>query len=350
MALKLHAPRKGWSKNWRIRGTYLGEYIDASCRTPDRAKARKILAALKGEIERRALDPAPVNQNESGPGFAEAALDYLDAGGSAGGLGRFDPQTGTFSAGLIAHFADTPIGKIDQRAIDKAALALYPQATPATRNRWVYTPVSAILKHAGIDRRIRRPKGWRGSARVDWMQPDLAFRMLAAAERKDREFAAFLTVLLYTGMRLSEALGLSWERVSLAESFCYLPETKNAAPRLVHLPPAAVAALANHPRGTGRNGERVFRFRKCGRLYTWLGEVRRAAGPDADFVTFHSFRHTWATWMRRYGGLDTSGLVATGAWRDHASARRYEHVVASEEARRADALPVPEKTKGRENG
>ena len=50
---------------------------------------------------------------------------------------------------------------------------------------------------------------------------------------------------------------------------------------------------------------------------------------------FHIFRHTYATWMRREAGLDTKGLVATGAWRDRKSADRYEHVVVSEEARKA---------------
>jgi integrase len=55
---------------------------------------------------------------------------------------------------------------------------------------------------------------------------------------------------------------------------------------------------------------------------------------------FHLFRHTWATWMRRYGGLDTSALLETGAWRSRAAASRYEHLDATEEARKANLLPV----------
>jgi integrase len=57
------------------------------------------------------------------------------------------------------------------------------------------------------------------------------------------------------------------------------------------------------------------------------------------FVTFHTFRHTWATWMRMYGGADTKGLVATGNWRDERSASRYEHVVPRAEWDRVDSLP-----------
>jgi integrase len=43
------------------------------------------------------------------------------------------------------------------------------------------------------------------------------------------------------------------------------------------------------------------------------------------FVGFHTFRHTWATWMRRYGGADLQGLAATKNWRDPKSAARYAH-------------------------
>jgi integrase len=58
---------------------------------------------------------------------------------------------------------------------------------------------------------------------------------------------------------------------------------------------------------------------------------------------FHVFRHTYASWMRQYGGLDIRGLVGTGTWADLSSASRYVHVVASEESRRADLLPTEEK-------
>ena len=52
--------------------------------------------------------------------------------------------------------------------------------------------------------------------------------------------------------------------------------------------------------------------------------------------------------MRRYGGLDTRGLVGTGAWRDAHSAARYEHVVVTEEAARASLLPTENRGKSGE--
>jgi integrase len=342
MPLKLKPPRPGKSPNWTIRGTYLGSCVDESTGTPSETIAKQILAARKREIERGRTAKPVDKEPPAGPTFVEAAVSYMETGGDGQYLGSWNDQTEKWEGGLIPHFGDKLIDDIDQQEIDRAAVALYPTASAATRNRHVYTPISAVLKHAGRDFKIKRPKGWRGKARVDWLQPDQAFRMLAKAEAIDCEFGALLTFLLYTGCRLNEALGLTCDRLIIGEAFAYLPQTKNDDPRGVHLPPVVVASMANHPRGLDRGKQKVFRFRKCGRLYTLMGKVKEATGPDVSFATFHTFCHTWATWMRRYGGLDTRGLVGTGRWRDQKSASRYEHVVASEESKRADLLPTPQ--------
>ena len=149
MPLKLEAPRAGLSKNWRIRGTYLRERVDQTTGTPDKKLAAKILAKVRDEIERGAFS------RPGAPTFAGAALKYIDAG---------DEER--FVLKLADHFGETPIARIDQDAVDAAALALYPRATPATRNRQVYSPVSAILKAAGVTDGLKRPKGARGVRRL----------------------------------------------------------------------------------------------------------------------------------------------------------------------------------------
>jgi integrase len=175
--------------------------------------------------------------------------------------------------------------------------------------------------------------------------PDQAGRLLGAAEAQDAEFGLFLAFLLYTGCRLSEALSIELANFNLSEAWAYVQETKNGAPRLVHLPPMLVAAIAEHPRGLDRPG-RLFRFGKCGRLYTWLDTAAMSAGVAIPpRVAFHAFRHTWGAWIRRYGGLDTTALVETGAWRSRQSAAVYEHAVQSEESRKADLLPNVWKTR-----
>jgi integrase len=332
--LKLVPPRKDKSPNYRVRGTYLGQYVDRTARTPDKATARKVLAKIKRQIERG------VFTNKAGPTFASAAVTYLKNGGDD----RFLPP-------LKDHFGTTPLAEIDQAAIDEAADTLYPDASPATRNREVYTPVSAILKHVGVDFALKRPKGSAGAKRTRWLWPEQAFAVLQAATSIDREFGAFLTMLCYTGVRLEEGLALAIDLVRLSEGFAYVPNSKNDEPRPLYLPPIVVAALANHPRGLDRPGERVFRFSKNGHLYKLLKRAFTAAGvPRAKRDAFHVFRHTYGTWMRRYGGLDTKGLVGTGTWKDEKSAARYQHVVVSEEAEKALLLPTPRSAAKRELG
>jgi len=227
---------------------------------------------------------------------------------------------------------------IDQAAIDEAAAVLYPDASPATRNRHVYTPVSAILKHAKVEFAVKRPKGAQGRTATEWLWEDQAFKLLDAAEAVDPELRTLLAVLLYTGLRLSEALSLKVDLIRVSEQFAFVEHTKNEEPRAVRLPPSLVVELANHPRGLDRPGDRLFKWRKNGYLYKKFAEAKKACGVAAKF---HTFRHTWATWMRRHAKLDTKGLVNTGAWKDEKSASRYQHVVISEEAQRVDLLPAP---------
>jgi integrase len=197
---------------------------------------------------------------------------------------------------------------------------------------------SAVLKSAGNETRYKRPIGARGNRRLFFFTLEQVGRAIDGAFDVDQEFGLFCVFLLYTGCRLNEGTGLQIERMNLSEAWAFVAETKNDDPRLVHLPPLLVAALANHPRGLERPGK-LFRFSKCGRLYTWLGTACTTAKVELPpRVAFHAFRHTWGAWMRRYGKLDTTGLVETGAWRSRQAAAIYEHAVQSEEARQADVL------------
>jgi integrase len=214
-----------------------------------------------------------------------------------------------------------------------------------TRCREVYTPISAVMHRAGDLRPIKRPKGSKSSKRVSWLRREQAFALFAAADAEDTEFGLLLRLFCYTGMRKSEVLRrIRVENVDLKNASIYVPKTKNTEPRQVHLTPELVAGLANLFAEYPERGptDPVFRFRVNGYLQDKLARAMTRAG--LAFPTgqngFHLFRHTWAMWMRRYAGLDTSGLVETGAWRDRASAARYEHLDATEEAKKADLLPT----------
>jgi integrase len=327
MPLKLIPPRTGKSPNWTIRGTHLRIRVDQTTGTSDERLARKQLAKVRDEIERGAFS------RPGAPTFASAALNYIDTGG--------EPR---FVLKLAEHFGEAPLSRIDQAAIDAAAVTLYPRASQATRNRQVYSPISAILKRAGVEDKIRRPKGAGGVSRMFFFQPVQASAIISGARSVDPEFGLFLAFLLYTGCRLSDALSLEIAALDLVAATAFFPRTKNGLPRLAYLPPVLVSAMAEHPRGYDDRVGRVFRFRKNGRLYTLLAQAERRAGVTIPAgVAFHAFRHTWGAWMKR-GGAD---LVATGAWLSEEAAAIYEHLDVSEEARKADRLPNVWKARGK---
>lgn len=318
--LKLKPPRPG-HPNYTIRGTYLKIRVSRSAGTPDAKLAQKILAKIERDIERGAYTDGPVKT------FADAVRSYLYADGD-----------GRFLRRLTLHFGETmPLAKVDQAAVDEAAAKLYPHASPATRNRQVYCPVSAVLQHAGIKTGLKRPKGGQGKARTTWLREEQAFALLASAGALQPRFGALLRFLLYTGCRLSEGLRLRWEDVELQHAQALIRITKNGEPRKVHLTVEMVAQLANMEAKTGR----VFGYNKDGAIYQMFRAAAFKAGLDIDErVAFHVLRHTFGAWGRRYGKLDTSGLVATGAWKSEKAARVYEHVDVDEAAKVAEMFPT----------
>lgn len=328
MPLKLVSPKTGRTPYWWIRGTYLGCYCERSSGTSDKRLAAQIKRKLERDIERGVV------ADKDEPGFAAAAAAYMRANGET-----------RFMTPLIQHFKATPLPDLTQIAIDNAAAALYPNASPATLNRQVYTPVSAVLKRAGIQREVKRPKGWRGRRLTTWLTPAQAEAIFAATAQIQTpaetrlEFRILLRMLCYTGMRLSEPLRLTCSDIDLKAATANLMTTKGGQPRLVHLPPVVVAELKLLPRGVAREG-RLFRFHAGGYLRDLFAETLALAGVTLpERVAFHVFCHTWATWMRIYGGLDTWDLTKTDRWADEDSADRYSHVVMSEQSLKADLLP-----------
>lgn len=251
MPLKIIPPRNSKTKNLYIRGAYLGVAVDTSCRTDKRSVAQSILKRIEGEIERGEYQKVKTSAVRTAPTFLSAAVAYLEAG-----------RRKRYVAKLIKHFGETPLSEVDQKAIDDAAVALHPNAGPGTRNAAVYTPVSAILHLAGVDLKMKRPKGAKGRVVTDWLRPEDADAIIVAADQIDSEFGTLLRVLLYTGLRLGEALAWQWDDLNLAEASAWTRREKDGIESDARLRPDLVAALRalRPPEGRGR----VFRLHQGG--------------------------------------------------------------------------------------
>jgi integrase len=342
MPLKLIPPRPPHTPNYRIRGSYLGIFVDRGARTAKRSVAAKELQKLEQAIERG--DYPPKQAAKGVPTFLSAAVAYMKAGGRR-----------KYLKPLINRFGETPLSEMTQDVIDTAAVELHPHVTAATRNCYVYTPVSAVMHHALGNKCpiIRRPAGAKGKEKTDFMWPADAFAIIDHADQIDPEFGLYLRLLLYTGIRKSEGLAVLSADVQPTERAAWLRDSKNEDPRMLKLREDIVAPLQAHLEAN--SGDRLFRFNDGGHFKHLLLRAKLAAcglpcpkrrptnwkPPEhrLAFVGFHTFRHTWATWMRRYGGADVQGLAATKNWRDPRSAARYAHVVSRDEWDRVEHLP-----------
>jgi integrase len=367
MPWKLIPPRKGKTPYYYVRGLYCGIRLDRSTGSSEAVAARTIFRTWKRAAERGEFVIEP-KKGEPAPGpltFARAATAYMRAGGD-----------GQYLTPILKAWPHKLLEDVDQVAIDTLAAELYPDAAAATRNRQVHTPISAVRRHAGIEKRVIRPKGWKGNKSTSWLEPDQAFTLFQEADKIDPEFGLFCRFLTYTGMRLGEALGLELRQLRLERAFVYLGTSKNGNARGCHLPPILVEAFEAQPprcarlkpipkgqfgfrKGQGgrppadigvpflhRNPTaNLFRYHASGALRALLVRAMKNAGLKfpARQGGFHIFCHTYGSWMHRYGKLDRYGLTRTGRWDDADSADRYVHTEASEEAQRSDLLPTPKR-------
>lgn len=146
---------------------------------------------------------------------------------------------------------------------------------------------------------------------------------------------AAMRLLVFTGARLGEVLGLRWEWVDFERGEARLPDSKTGA-KTLHLPPPALEVLAALPRLadnpyviTGaRAGAALVNLEKPWRA------IRAAAGLDG--VRLHDLRHAFAS-VAAASGL---GLPIIGKMLGHtqaATTHRYAHL-ASDPVKAAAAM------------
>lgn len=136
----------------------------------------------------------------------------------------------------------------------------------------------------------REPQG-----RLRWLSQEEISTMLAACSKsKNIELHAAVVIALNTGLRKGELYGLTWDRIDLSRGVLRLETTKSGARREIPLNDESYRALVSlQPRAAGH----VFKARTSDAAY--LGAVATAKLED---VTFHTLRHTFASWAMMRGG------------------------------------------------
>lgn len=131
-------------------------------------------------------------------------------------------------------------------------------------------------------------------------------------------------LLVFTGARLGEVLGLRWGWVDFERGEARLPDSKTGA-KTLHLPPPALAVLAALPRLD--DNPYVIAGAKPGAALVNLEKPWRAirAAAGLDDVRLHDLRHAFASIAASSG----MGLPIIGKMLGHsqpATTARYAHL------------------------
>ena len=223
-----------------------------------------------------------------------------------------------YLARLKEWFGSTPLRHVGQEEIDRSARELYPDGSPATWNRQIYTPIIAVMNHEGLQVRFRRPR--RSKPQTRHVSKQTAELLIARAD--DADLAALLEFLFFTGARISEALSLTPDCVDLSNRRVRLHVRKRNVAVWRPLHDRAVHALESLP----KRPDRVFRWRSRFGPENALLRLRKETGI---YFTFHMARHSFATWLAEKD-VGLRDIMDAGGWSTMKSVIRY---VAPSEAR-----------------
>lgn len=157
-----------------------------------------------------------------------------------------------------------------------------------------------------------------------WVSRAQAHRLLGALPKHTR---GMMLMALATGMRRSNVTGMEWSRVDLTRRTYYVPAS-NAKGRkkgiTVALNSDAIAVLEDWK---GAHERYVFCFRKRAPITQVATKMWRRVVKECGLegVTFHSMRHSWASWQVQ-GGTPLMMLKEMGGWATLEMPMRYAHL------------------------
>jgi len=284
---------------WQAVGSLAGERIRKSLGTRDQAKAIELKADFEARLWKR-----HTYGEEAVRTFEEAALHYMEHGGEK-----------RFLAPVIRHFKGRPVGSIKPAEIRAAAMTLYPNAGPSTRNRQGIVPARSVVMHA-------HDLGWCGAITVKQFDVPKSRKhkpvtrvwldkfMAEADKSKMPHLSALVLFMHQTGARVSEAVRLTGEYVDLGKRLVILEKTKTdeLSPRTLTMELVArIGAL--EPRA----GYPVFTYTDPKAVNRTMKRVAKRAGIDRN-TTHGAGRHSFAT-NTLAAGADIKSAMDAGGWK-----------------------------------
>lgn len=322
--------RKAGTKNWYIKYTdATGRKCTVSSGTSDFLEAKRIENQRRGQ--------KPVYKPSTGVKTIEDVLyEYLTAHPTERGGFAAKKLLDAWQGLSIAAITPEKITHYKRNRKDKHGN----QITDSTLRRELGVLRSAInyCNHQ-LDWQLpeilkkRLPRESRG--RIRWIKREDADRLVECAT--GQHIKDFILLGLHTGMRKSELLGLTWNRVDLLHGTIHFKPGDHKSKTHATIPINATAREVLERRlGTGKYVIHIKRKNK--EIIEPLGNIKKSfatACKKAGIVDFtpHDLRHTCASWLVQ-AGIPIAAVCEVLRHSDIHTTMRYAHL-APENARNA---------------
>lgn len=314
-------------ETWYAHGTINGQRIRQSLGTDNKKQAEVLRASLEERIWKRHTFGEEVVRT-----FEEAALSYLEQGGEE-----------RFIEPILRYFKARTLSSIAPGDVRSAAIALFPDASNATRNRQVLTPTKAVINHGASLNWCARiavksfpvPKSRKHKpVDRDWLDT-----FMRQADKDGLPHLSGIVLFMHqTGARRSEAVRLLGDHVDLRKRVALLEHTKTDEWSVRHLTTELVERIgAIHT----RSGKPVFRYTDPSAVNRAMKRVCERAGLDVR-TTHSAGRHSFATNAMRLPGARVKAVMDAGGWK---SAQLFMEIYVHDEGGREIAEALDEQRK-----
>jgi integrase len=322
-----------WYADFYVRG----KRVQESTGTANRRRAEKIYASRISEVERgEFVKPVRITISD----FGQQYLEYA----------KTNKRSWMRDQGVMKHvnkfFGTAVLSEIGSLSIEKYKMERIQSVSPATVNREI-----ALLKHMfNLAEQWGIYRGPNPGRSVKFLaENNLQFRFLTEAEEEvllqacSPDLQDLVVFAINTGLRLGEILNLKWQEVDFERNILKTLVRKNR--RMLEVPLNKRASVVLRGRSSLRKCDYVFYNPKTGDKFSrniwWtLKKACRKAGLGG--ITWHTFRHTFASRLTR-AGVD---IVTVKELLGHSSisiTMRYAHNNHASKARAVELLGTGDK-------
>lgn len=140
--------------------------------------------------------------------------------------------------------------------------------------------------------------------RLRFLSQEEAASLLEALTLSSRNLHDIALLSLHTGMRAGEVFNLTWGDVDLDNGLLALRDTKSGRTRHAYMTAAVKEMLRDLPKGKldelvfpARSGERRVQVSQVFRRVVETLRLNEGLADPRQQVTFHTLRHTFASWL-----------------------------------------------------